>query len=139
MNDCALTPQERDEFLTLLSAGYSPTTAAQYIRRAAKTLQREIQSDSEFAEQVAKAREGSEIFYLSCIRRAAMKEQYWRAAAWVLERRLPNRYGCKKPETLTAEKVQQFLEKCIQIITEELTDDEMRSRILNRLTEELEE
>jgi len=138
MNKRTLTPQERDEILTLLSAGYSRTTAAQYIHRLPKTLKREIQEDPKFAEQVAKAEEGSEVFYLSCIRRAAMKEQYWRAAAWVLERRLPDRYGAKKPESLTAEKVQKFLEKCIQIIAEELPDDEQRTVILNRLTEELE-
>ena len=133
-----LTPQERNEILTLLSAGYSRTTAVKYIRCTLATLQREIQEDPEFARQIAKAEEGSEVFYLSCIRRAALKEQYWRAAAWVLERRLPNRYGVKKPENLTAEQVQKFLEKCIQIIAEELPDNEQRTKILQRLTEELE-
>ena len=136
MNKRPFTPQERDEILTLLSAGYSQTTAAKYIHRTRTTLQREIREDPQFAQQVAKAEEGSEVFYLSCIRRAALKEQYWRAAAWVLERRLPDRYGTKKPESLTAEKVQKFLEKCIQIIAEELPDDEQRTIILNRLAEE---
>ena len=138
MNKCNLTPQERCEILALLSAGYSRTTAAKYIHRAPATVQQEILEDPDFAQQVAKAEEGSEMFYLSCIRRAALKEQYWRAAAWVLERRIPHRYGAIKPESLTAEQVQKFLEKCVQIIADELPDDEQRAKILNRLAEEME-
>ena len=134
-----LTADERAEILALLSAGYSRTTAARYIHRKPATLRREIQECSEFAQQVARAEEGSEIFYLSCIRRAALKEQYWRAAAWVLERRLPNRYGGKKPETLTAEHVQKFMTLCLQIIAEEIPDVEHREKILNRLAAELED
>jgi len=132
-----LTPQERNEIVALLSAGYSRTTAAKYIHRAPATVQRDIAENPEFAEAVAKAEEASEIFYLSCIRRAALKEQYWRAAAWVLECRLPNRYGPQKAESLTAEQVQKFLEACVQIIAEEVSDEELRSRILNRLTDTL--
>ena len=60
--------------------------------------------NSPFAEQVTKAEEGIELFYLPRIRTASLKEQYWRAAAWALERRLPNRYGVKKSESLTAER-----------------------------------
>ena len=96
-------------------------------------------ADPEFAEQVAKAEENSEVFYLSCIRRAALKEQYWRAAAWVLERRLPNRYATKQPETLTTEHVQKFMAACMRIIAEELPDQEQREKIIQRLAEELKE
>jgi IS30 family transposase len=132
-----LTHQERNEILALLSAGYSRTTAAKYIHRAPVTLRSDIAEHPKFAQQVAKAEEGSEVFYLSCIRKAALKEQYWRAAAWVLERRLPNRYGTQKPETMTAEQVQKFMTTCIEIIVNELPDDEQRKNIFNRLTKEL--
>ena len=139
MEPYKLAPKERQEILTLLSAGYSQTTAAKYIHRAPATLQHDILAHPQFAAQIAKAKEGSEVFYLSCIRRAALKEQYWRAAAWVLERRLPERYGAKKPETLTKEHVQKFMATCMQIIAEELPDKEQREKILHRLAEELEE
>jgi hypothetical protein len=139
MNKPKLSPKVRNEVLALLSAGFSKTTVARYIRRSPKTLREEMLNDSEFAEQVAKAEEGSEVFYLSCIRRAAQKEQYWRAAAWVLERRVPDRYGAKKPGTLTAEHVQQFMATCMQIIAEELPDEELRTKIIHRLAAELEE
>ena len=139
MKTSKLSPQERNEILAMLSAGYSRTTAAKYIRRGFRTLRDEILGDSEFAQQVAKAEEGSEVFYFSCIRRAALKEQYWRAAAWVLERRVPERFGAKKPETLTAEHVQKFMETCMRIIAEEVPDEEQRAKIIHRLAEELKE
>ena len=134
-----LTPKEQNEVLAILSAGCSRAAAARCIQCTPYRLRREIMENTKFAAQVAKAEDGLELFYLSRIRNASQKEQYWRAAAWVLERRLPNRYGIKKPESLTADKVQKFMTLCLQIITEELPDDELRTKIINRLAEELEE
>ena len=133
-----LTSRERDEVLAILSAGCSRAAAARCVRCSPYVLRREIAEDSLFAEQVAKAEEGIELFYLSRIRNASLKEQHWRAAAWVLERRLPDRYGAKKQKTLNAEEVQKFMTSCLQIIAEELPNDEQRTKILDRLMEELE-
>ena len=134
-----LTPKERNEILAILSAGCSRAAATRSVRCTPYLFRRELLENSQFAEQVAKAEEGIELFYLSRIRSAAQKEQHWRAAAWVLERRLPNRYGVKKPECLTAEHVQKFMAACLQILAEEMPDKEQREKILNRLSEELEE
>ena len=134
-----LTPKEQGEVLAILSAGCSRAAAARCVRCSPYMLRREILENSPFAEQIAKAEEGVELFYLSRIRSASLKEQYWRAAAWALERRLPERYGVKKSENLTAEHVQNFMTSCLQIIADELPSNELRTKILNRLTEELEE
>jgi len=134
-----LTPQERDEVLAILSVGCSRAAAARCVRCTPYILRRELLENPPFAEQVAKAEEGLELFYLSRIRSASLKEQHWRAAAWVLERRLPDRYGTKKPKNWTAEKVQTFMTSCLQIIADELPDEALRMKILNRLIEELEE
>lgn len=130
------TPKERNEVLAILSAGCSRAAAARCVRSTPYRLRREIVENAKFAEQVAKAEEGIELFYISRIRGASMKD--WRAAAWVLERRLPDRYGSKKPENLTVEKVQKFMTSCLQIIAEELPEEELRTKILERLSEELE-
>jgi len=134
-----LTPQKQREALAILSVGCSRAVAARYVRCTPHLLRREILENSQFAEEVAKAEEGIELFYLTRIRSAAMKEQYWRAAAWALERRVPNRYGIKKPEILTAEHVQKFMVACIQVIVDELPNKEQQKKILNRLAEELKE
>jgi hypothetical protein len=134
-----LTAQERSGVLAVLSVGCSRCTAARYIQCSPYILHREIAEHPKFAAQVAKAEEEAEVFYLTRIRSAAKKDQYWRAAAWVLERRCPKRYAAQKPEALTAEHVQQFLAHCIQIIAEELPNEEQRQRLIDRLTEELQE
>jgi IS30 family transposase len=137
MKKYKLTQQERNEVLGLLSLGCSRTTAAKSIHRSPVTLREDILAHPKFAEEVAKAESGTEVFYLSKIRKAATKEQYWRAAAWVLERRLPERYGIKKAKALTSEQVQKFMTACLQIITEEITDEEQKEKIFQRLDEEL--
>ena len=134
-----LTPQEQNDVLAVLSLGGSRTAAARRVCRSPHILQREIIEHPRFAEQVAKAEEGIEVLCLSHIRKAVQKEQYWRAAAWILERRLPDRYGTKKANTLTAEQMQKFMATCMQIIAEELPDEKRREQIFSRLAEELEE
>ena len=134
-----LTPKQKNEVLAILSVGCSRAAAARCVRCSPRILRREIAEHPQFAEQIAKAEEGIEVFCLSNLRKAAQKEQHWRAAAWMLERRLPERYGTKKAKTFTAEHMQQFMATCMQIIAEELPEDERRERIIHRLTEELKE
>jgi hypothetical protein len=81
-----LTPEEKNEILSLLTVGCSRSTAARYIRRAPATLRHEILEDSKFAEQVARAETSMEVFCLSRIRQAAGKDQHWRAALGAQER-----------------------------------------------------
>ena len=133
-----LTSKQKKEVLAFLSVGCSRAAAARCIRISPYMLNREMSEQPQFAEDIAKAEEGIEIFFLSRIRNAAQKEQHWRAAAWVLERRFPQRYGNKKPENLTAERVQKFMTSCLQIIDEELQNKELQTRILLRLSEEME-
>ena len=45
------------------------------------------------------------------IRNAAKKEQYWRAAAWALERCFPEKYARRGPDVITAEQIGLLLTK----------------------------
>ena len=47
----------------------------------------------DLVERVSEACEFSEIEALQVLRQASMKESNWRAAAWILERRHPEKYG----------------------------------------------
>ena len=137
MKQSRLTAKERREIITVLTAGSSRANAARFIRRSPKTLRREILECPKFAAQVAKAEETAEIFLLSNIRRASQDTRYWRAAAWLLERRVAERFGPQKPETLTAEQVQTFITTCMQVIMQEVPDNAQRTKILTRIEEEL--
>jgi len=131
-----LSAKQKSEILAVLSLGCSRAAAARCVRCTPYLLQREMSDHPQFAEQVVKAEEGIEVFCLSYLRKAVQHKQHWRAAAWLLERRLPDRYGIKKGKTLTPEQVQKFMAACIQIIAEELPEQEQREKILNRLVEE---
>ena len=48
---------------------------------------------------------GADMKSLRLIDRATDQEKYWRAAAWILERRNPEEYGHRAADTFTAEQV----------------------------------
>jgi hypothetical protein len=133
-----LTQKQRDEVLAILSVGCSRAAATRSVRCSTALLRNDMLNDAEFAQQVAKAESGMELFYLSRIRNAMQKEQHWRAAAWMLERRLPQRYGIKNADTMTAEQVQKFMTTCIQVLADELTDEKLRKKVLEQLAKKME-
>jgi hypothetical protein len=131
-----LTTKDKNEILAILSVGCTRAAAARSVRCSPYILRREMADHPQFAEDIAKAEGGSELFYLSRIRNATQKE--WRAAAWILERRFPKHYGVKKPENMTSEQVQNFMTSCMQIIADSLTNKKRRNKMLNRLAKEME-
>ena len=131
-----LTARDKSEILAILSVGCSRAAAARSVCCSPYILRREMAEHPQFAEDVAKAEGGSELFYLSRIRSATQKE--WRAAAWILERRFHKQYGIKKSESMTAEQVQNFMTSCMQIIVASLTHKKRRSKMLEQLSEKLE-
>jgi hypothetical protein len=138
MKQNRLTTKERKEVIAILTAGSSRSNAARYICRSPATLKHEILECPQFATQVARAEETAELFLLSNIRKASQDTRYWRAAAWLLERRAAERFGPRKPETLTEEHVQKFMAKCMQIIAEKVPNKALRAEIFNRIASELE-
>lgn len=134
-----LTPREKEEVLAILMLGCSRAAAARSVMQSPQFLRYMIVNDPEFAGQVAKAESGLEIFCMSHIRQAIAKNQNCRTALWLLERRLPKRYAAKKPETLTPEHVQKFIETCMKVVVESVPNKKLQTIIINRLTEELKE
>jgi hypothetical protein len=114
---------KKREILAILTVGCSRRTAARYVGCAADTIVNTAQRDPAFAEQLARAEHNAEIGYIKNIQKAAKKEQYWRAAAWALERRNPEDFALRSPEVITVE----------QIIVEEVPVARYRKNILRRL------
>ena len=96
----ALDETKKQLIAAILAVGCSRRTAASYVGCAVSTIQNTANRDSEFAEQLRQAESHSEIAYLKRIRRATEKDQYWRAAAWVLERRNPRDFARRGPNVL---------------------------------------
>jgi hypothetical protein len=123
---------KKREILAIVAVGCSRSMAASYVDCAVSTIQNTADRDATFAEKLRQATYNTEVGLLKNIRNAAKKEQYWRAAAWALERRFPERYARRGPDVITLEQVTQLLGRFSDIVAEELPD-RFRKRVLKRL------
>lgn len=121
------------ELLALLSAGCSRRVAAAYVGCSPAAIQSEARGNPQFAEALAHAENQSEILFLQNIRRAASQERYWRAAAWALERRNPQDFGPRPPNTMRAEEVTELMREVATIVFEEVHAARYRKRVLKRV------
>jgi len=121
------------EILAILSVGCSRRTAARYVGCAVSTIQNTADRDGGFAEKLRRAEHQHEWTYLRNIQQAAKKPQYWRAAAWVLERVFPEKYARRGPDVITVDQIRQVLAQFAQIIVAEVPVAKYRQKIIKRL------
>jgi hypothetical protein len=129
----SLDAGKKREVIAILSVGCSRTTAAQYVGCHASTISRTATRDPEFDQDVRHAESLLELKHLKNIDAAAKDARYWRAAAWALERKYPDRWGPRRPHALSAEQVSQALEQFAQLVVDEVSEADTRDRILKRL------
>lgn len=125
-----LNAEKRCQILAILSVGCSQSTAAQYVGCAVSTIQRTADRDPDFAKGLCQAKCNAELGLVKNIRNAAKKEQYWRAAAWALERGFPEKYAPRSPDVITAEQLAQILGQLAQRIIEHVPNPEYRKNIV---------
>ncbi|HWB01219.1 MAG TPA: hypothetical protein VG713_22170 [Pirellulales bacterium] len=123
----------RREVCAILAVGGSREIAAQYVGCAETAIQAEAVADAQFREQLERAESQLELSYLRNIQSAAKKEQYWRAAAWALERKYPQRYGKRQQSVVSAEQMARVLTQLGEIIAQEVPDETQQGRVLARL------
>jgi hypothetical protein len=111
-----LDPKKRTKICGLLSLGYSRNMAAEYVGCDPSTISRTAKRDEAFRSQLADAESETSIDALRLIRHTGSQERYWRAAAWVLERRHPDEYGRRAPNTFTGEQVIRILERALEVL-----------------------
>lgn len=124
---------KKKEIVAILSQGCSRRRAAEYVGCSHRTIRNTALRDPQFAEALARAEAQSEISCLTNVRKAAKKEQYWRAAAWVLERRYPEDYALRRPGTVTVEQMIDVLKQVADILMDETEDSRVRQRIRRRV------
>jgi len=128
-----LDEKQKDAIIAIITVGCTRYTAARYVGCQPADIRREIGRNRDFAQQVARAEEAAEVHYLQRIKAASQKEQYWRAAAWVLERRNPNRYAARGAHTITFDQLTRLMTQIAEIVGGEIKDAETRVKILKRL------
>jgi hypothetical protein len=121
---------QREVLLAILSVGCSQSMAAKYVGCSPATIRREAARDPKFAKKLREAKGNAELGLVKNIRKAANKEQYWRAAAWALERMFPEKYARRGPDVITAEQLAQVLAQLAERIIEQVPVDKYRKKIV---------
>lgn len=124
---------KQEVVLNALRLGCSLNAAAKLAGCSPTTIGREAQLDPEFEEQYKKIRGESEQKYLRLLSDAAEQPQYWRAAAWALERRFPKYYAARSPDVITLSQITILIAKIAQILEEEIPAPTLRKKVLKRL------
>ncbi|HEY5312092.1 MAG TPA: hypothetical protein VIK18_06215 [Pirellulales bacterium] len=128
-----LDDAKRREICAVLSMGGSRRLAARYVGCSPATISNTAERDPGFSAQLDQAEGQHELLYLRNIQAAAKKEQYWRAAAWMLERRYPERYAQRRPGAITVEQIIELLSQFAEIVVQELPHHDDQQRVLGRL------
>jgi len=127
-----LDENKRTQILAILGVGCSRHTAASFVGCAVSTIRRTADRDPEFARELGRAEHNAEINYLKHIQQAANKEQYWRAAAWALERKNPRDFARRGPDVITVDQIASLLAQFTEIVVEEVPVACYRKNILRR-------
>jgi len=103
-----LDEAKKRQILNLLRLGCSRRMAARQVQCAHTTIARAAARDPQFAYDLADAESAVDMEALRLVRTASQQEKYWRAAAWLLERRNPEDFA-RRAHALPADRVAAML------------------------------
>lgn len=126
----ALDEIKKREILAMLSVGCSRRMAARYVGCSPSTIPNTALRDPEFAKRLGHATLAAQVGYLKNIQKAAKKEQYWRAAAWALERLNPDEFAARRPDTVTIVRIKEMMVTLAQLVIEDLPNPAHRKNIV---------
>ena len=130
----ALDEEKKRIVIRILRQGHSRRRAAEFVGCSPSTIRRAALRDPAFTESIAKAESESELLCLNNIKQAGMEKRYWRAAAWVLERRYPEDYAARQPGTVPILQIPDLVEEIAELLMDETMDLELQKRIRRRVT-----
>ncbi len=129
MRKRVLDESKQKEILAILAVGCSQSMAAKYVGCSPQTIRNEAERNPKFAEQMRQAKGNMELGLIRNIRNAAKKEQYWRAAAWALERCFPERYARRGPDVITADQLAEILSQFADRIMQLMPDRDRKALV----------
>lgn len=118
-----LDETKRNQILSLVAHGASRRVAARIVGCAPSTITRTGDRDPEFGTQLAHAAAGAEVEAIRCIRTALKEPKYWRAAAWLLERKNPRDFGLRPLATFTGQQLAELLLDINRVLWEDLPEE----------------
>jgi hypothetical protein len=127
----SLDESKRREVCALISAGCGLDAAARYVSCSVSTIRREALRNDEFRKQLRGAEVHAQLDPLRAMRRAA--GTHWRAAAWLLERTIPERFARRRDNACSAHDLHDVVDAIVESAVEEIEDPETRERVCRRL------
>jgi len=118
-----LTETQRQELIALLAHGVERSAAIDYVSADYRDFLRATQQDRGFADQLNRAERQFELAQL--IRLSALAEKHWHAAAWMLERRFPERYA-RCTRGISPQAIREVGHKLTNIVLGVLSDPRQR-------------
>lgn len=128
-----LNAQRQAEVCAIVGVGCSLTTAAKYLGCTLHTIQRTRNSDAEFAAALLRADAHGELSLVRRVYDAAAEKNGWRAAAWLLTRRHPDRYAARAARTTTPHQIDQTMYFFAKRVVQEIASPDDRKRVKVRL------
>src|SRR3569623_2111387 len=125
-----LDDKQQAEVCAILFIGATRSVAARYVKCSSRTIRETAMANGEFRKRLKWAESHYEVNHLTNIQNASKKEQYWRAAAWALERKYPQRYALRTLDELSSEQVRYLLTQFGEIVAEEIADEQEADRVL---------
>jgi hypothetical protein len=133
-----LDDKKRRQIIALLANGSSRRMAARFVGCAASTITRTAMREPEFAQQLITAEQNADIDALRALRAAASKDRYWRAAAWLLERRNPEEFARRPLHLFTADRIAQMMAQIAEVLDKDLPEENYQ-RVMAKITQLVEQ
>jgi len=128
-----LTEQQRRDICAILTLGCDRETAANYVNCSLMDIRRQMATDTAFAADVRRAEASSEMMHMRNVQGASREAKNWRASVWWLERRAPDRFGCRSTDAISPKRLQEFLEVLSSMVIDEVHDADDVKRLLTRI------
>lgn len=126
-----LDETRRREICALVAGGCSLREAARYVHCGINTIRRELERNSEFSEALRHSQMYAQMSPLRAMQQAVAT--HWRAAAWMLERAYPDRFGRRDPAAFNARQARSLMSEILDVVSGEILDPLVRERIEKRL------
>lgn len=115
----------------MVAAGCTIEAAARYVCCSVVTIRREARRNAQFHEHLRQSRVAAQLSPVRTMREAAASN--WRAAAWMLERTEPHRYGKRDPHTFSEAEIVELLGRVCDAVRRETRDKPTFARIKRRV------
>lgn len=135
-----LDERRRAEICAIIGVGCSQATAARYVGCTPGAISAAKKRIASFRDEMLRAEAHHELVLVRRIHEAAAGPNGWRAAAWLLARRYPERYAARAAETVTPQQIEDSLAYFAAQVAREVKDPSARSRIrisLNKATRKI--